>query len=165
DFYIENSISSGIQCASFVSIVMQSIGCDTDIVINETGGSPYWASTWISFAKRHLEIGDIDVYAYDSIEELLSDGKAKKGDVILFDSTGPLGYYDQYGNIYDNHMGFFWGDEVIYDKMWHSACATRGLGRQGYTILYDGTNPGNQITNVTPVSSGNVIYLLPVSQH
>ncbi len=157
--------SRGLQCASFVTLVMQSIGCNTDIVIRDTGLNPYQASTWIAFADKHRSIGDIDVYVYDSIDALLKDGKAKKGDIIIFDSTGPMGYYDQFGNVYDNHMGFFWGDEVIYDKMWHTACATTGLGRLGYTVLYDGRNPGNQITNVTPVSAGNRIYLLPVSHH
>ena len=164
--YYEPYISGrGLQCASFVTLVLQSVGCNTNIVIRDTGLNPYQASTWIAFADRHRSIGDIDVYVYDSIEALLADGKAKKGDILIFDSTGPMGYYDQYGNVYDNHMGFFWGDEVVYDKMWHTAVATTGLGRLGYTVLYDGTNPGNQITNITPVSAGNRVYLLPVSHH
>lgn len=174
EFYEKYSISYGIQCASFVTIALQSIGCNTDIVIRDTTYSseilseypnPYQASTWVAFADEHKAKGDIDVYTYSSVSELLSDGIAKKGDILIFDSTGPYGYYDEYGNMYDNHMGFFWGDEVIYDKMWHTAVATTGLGRLGYTVLYDGSNPGNQITNVTPVSSENRIYLLPVSQH
>ena len=174
EFYEKYSISYGIQCASFVTIALQSIGCNTDIVIRDTTYSseilseypnPYQASTWVAFADEHKAKGDMDVYTYSSVSELLSDGIAKKGDILIFNSTGSYGYYDEYGNMYDNHMGFFWGDEVIYDKMWHTAVATTGLGRLGYTVLYDGSNPGNQITNVTPVSSENRIYLLPVSQH
>ncbi len=167
DIYLnkDRPIDEGLQCGGFVCDVMKNVGCDLDILVSETGGNPSQASTWINFAIIHAAADDLDVYVYNSIDELLNDGVAKKGDIILFESLGYLGYYDAYGNMYDNHIGFFYGDGANYDKMWHSAWETKGKGVLGERRVYDGKNPGNQISNVTPMSEANRIYLLPVSSY
>lgn len=49
---------------------------------------------------------------FNSIDELLRSGLARKGDIVFFNPYNP--YAD------DSHIGFFWGDTPSENLFWHS---------------------------------------------
>lgn len=74
-----------------------------------------------------------NVTYFNSIDELLRSGLARKGDIVFFNPYNP--YAD------DSHIGFFWGNSPSEDLFWHS---------DGY---------GNRISGLTALSPSKVILI------
>ena len=133
--------SAGLNCAGFVSYVLCKLGLNAGTAnINThnatpensvqalmcangsvTGGADWYASyksrdllAGASNYNSWIINGDLKTYVYKTKEEMLSDGKLVKGDMILMlpGSGSPSNR--------DTHIGFFWGDTPSEDKMWHS---------------------------------------------
>ena len=82
---------------------------------------------------------------------LCQAGSWKKGDIIIYEpdvSVWNAGS-DAHGNKADCHIGFFWGDDPYENKFWHSSHETTGIEGSD-RIVYAGTNPGNQISQLAP---------------
>ncbi len=75
----------------------------------------------------------------------------KKGDLVIYEPDQSIwdSGHDAYGNAADCHIGFFWGDSPSDNKFWHSSHPT--VGCEGSNrVIYAGTNPGNQISQLAP---------------
>ncbi|WP_350455169.1 VaFE repeat-containing surface-anchored protein [Slackia heliotrinireducens] len=147
----------GMNCTGFVTAVFMKLGADVPGKIPHTGiGS--WCNTgnWL----RLLEEQDVVGYEYDSVDALLKDGKAQKGDIILMLCTSSVwsAGVDKYGNYADWHIGFFWGDSPSDNKYWHSSHPVNGIDG-GESLKYS-----NQISKIVPKAQSDKFFLLPV-QH
>lgn len=69
------------------------------------GGSYINAWRWYGYAVEH----GAEIYIFDTVADMLASGKAEKGDILFFKTTGSI----------DCHIGFFWGDTPYENKMWH----------------------------------------------
>lgn len=128
--------NSGMNCTGFVAFVFQKCGANLDKIGNMgLKGSCCNASNWLRYIKAY----NVMYYQYSSVEELLSDGRAEKGDIIYCDPKN----WNQAGA--DCHIGFFWGNGSSDNKFWHSS-----------------TKPtrGNQISAITPVTNPSYYYLI-----
>ena len=119
-----------------------------------TGGADWYASyksrdllAGASNYNSWIINGDLETYVYKTKEEMLSDGKLVKGDMILMlpGSGSPSNR--------DTHIGFFWGDTPSEDKMWHSLLTS---------YADSNGNRGNMITEITPASSPSIFIVIKV---
>ena len=84
---------------------------------------------------KYLKSVNVECYAYNSIAELLRNGRAEKGDIMYKE---PKNW--NWGG--DCHLAFFWGDTAWDNKFWHS--------------LED----GNQISPLQVENYANTYYLI-----
>lgn len=107
---------SGMNCAGFIASVFGSNGLNVwNVAANNNhspwaggpgGGSYINAWRWYGYA---IDNGS-RVYEFNTIDELLNSGMAKKGDIIFLKTQPGI----------DCHIGIFWGDNPYDNKMWHS---------------------------------------------
>lgn len=132
--------NGGMNCTGFVASVFEKCGADLSPIENAdyglTGGKIN-ASNWLYWIIENA----VENYHYQTIDELLQSGKAKKGDVIYFE---PISWNEPDA---DCHIGFFWGNSGNDNKFWHSA-----------------TKPGqgNQISELT-TKSPSTVYLFKIT--
>lgn len=124
-----------MNCTGFVSHVMKSCGADLSPLTaqGQWGGYANAVSYW-----KLANAGDVGYYTFDSVDELLASGKARKGDVLYLEP-------DWSAENTDCHIGFFWGDNSADNKFWNSDLR------------------GNAITEITMIDPIQKIYLFPLS--
>ena len=84
---------------------------------------------------KYLKSVNVECYAYNSIAELLRNGRAEKGDIMYKEPKN-------WNCGEDCHLAFFWGDTAWDNKFWHS--------------LED----GNQISPLQVENYANTYYLI-----
>lgn len=100
----------GMNCTGFVATVMQRAGANLNKITNVANA---WGGICNAYNWRDALGANVEYYAFNSVSQLLSSGKASKGDIIYFEpDTSQPGY--------DCHIGFFWGDRSNENKMWHT---------------------------------------------
>lgn len=143
----------GMNCTGFVGHVLMACGADLTPIVE--GDMPaYLAKAWTNLSCWEWWLDhhpDIISYRFDSTAQALSSGILEKGDIIIYEpdvSVWNAGS-DAHGNKADCHIGFFWGDDPYENKFWHSSHETTGIEGSD-RIVYAGTNPGNQISQLAP---------------
>ncbi|MGM0215619.1 hypothetical protein IGI42_003214 [Enterococcus sp. AZ109] len=128
-----NSYGAGMNCTGFVACVTRRSGGDLNRISGITQG---WGSYANAYNWRDALIRNSDYFVYNTVDELLRAGKARKGDLIYFDPvwTDPF---------YDSHIGFFWGNSSSENKIWHQVLA------------------GNQISHIYSGTRYSKVYLFP----
>ena len=120
--------TAGMQCNGFVAHALNKVGAnDSKLGVYGTpfGSYVYGINVWI----RAIAQNDIRSYGYETVEALLNDGKAEKGDIIICaakDYVSESGY-DKYGNKLDGHIGVFWGNNPSDNVYWHSGHVSNGF--------------------------------------
>lgn len=128
---------TGMNCGGFVSHAYRSVGGDLFPIAIEQNHSPWSggpgrgsylnAYRWYGYAiDSHANIT-----SFNSVEELLRSGLARKGDLVFFNPYNP--YVD------DCHIGFFWGNTSSENLFWHSdgfGNRISGLTSPGYSKVY-----------------------------
>lgn len=128
---------TGMNCGGFVSHAYMSVGGDLSPIANEQNHSPWSggpgrgsylnAYRWYGYAIDSRA----NITSFNSVEELLRSGLARKGDIVFFNPYNP--YVD------DCHIGFFWGDASGENLFWHSdgfGNRISGLTSPGYSKVY-----------------------------
>ncbi|MFI3730960.1 GW dipeptide domain-containing protein [Vagococcus fluvialis] len=105
-----NKYGPGFNCTGFVASVFQRAGGDLSQITRRANA---WGDVANAYNWRDALRPNTENYAFNSVNELLSSGKAEKGDVIYFEPD-----YTKPG--YDCHIGFFWGSRSNENLMWHS---------------------------------------------
>lgn len=101
----------GMNCAGWVARAFMDAGANLDVIrpYNDSGTMGVaGASTWASFAMKT----NLKYYTYATKEEMLADGKLRKGDIVY---TMPREWFRGA----DTHLCIFWGDNPYDDKTWH----------------------------------------------
>ncbi len=108
----------GLNCGGFVTYVALRAGLDLKGFEAAIRKSPYWfewatdsANGWYLYVRREA----VQYYVFESKEELLASGLARKGDLILTWISHSTSLKN------DNHIGFFWGNTPEEDRMWNSS--------------------------------------------
>lgn len=128
---------TAMNCGGFVAHAYRSVGGDLSPIAAEQNHSPWSkgpgrgsylnAYRWYGYAiDSHANIT-----SFNSIEELLRSGLARKGDLVFFYPYNP--YVD------DCHIGFFWGNMSGENLFWHSddfGNRISGLTAPGYSKVY-----------------------------
>ena len=134
----------GMNCGGFVTYVALRAGMNIEAFGAAIRKSPYWfewatesANGWYLYVRREA----VQYYVFESKEELLASGLARKGDLILTWISHSTSLKN------DNHIGYFWGDTPEEDRMWNSSYK-RGENLIG-PVEAGGRNP--------------VWYLVPIS--
>ena len=145
----------GMNCTGFVGHVLMACGADLSPIVNTPSTSGYngprtWTNMtwWTEFLASHPEIQS---YKFGTTAEALASGVLEKGDLVIYEPDQSIwdSGHDAYGNAADCHIGFFWGDSPSDNKFWHSSHPT--VGCEGSNrVIYAGTNPGNQISQLAP---------------
>ena len=130
---------TGLNCGGFVSHAYMKAGGNLAPIAAEQSHSPWSggpgrggcvnAYRWYGYAIDTCA----NVTYFNSIDELLRSGLARKGDIVFFNPYNP--YSD------DSHIGFFWGNTPSENLFWHS---------DGY---------GNRISGLTALSPSKVILI------
>lgn len=130
---------TGMNCGGFVSHAYMKAGGNLAPIAAEQSHSPWSggpgrggcvnAYRWYGYAIDTCA----NVTYFNSIDELLRSGLARKGDIVFFNPYNP--YAD------DSHIGFFWGNTPSENLFWHS---------DGY---------GNRISGLTALSPSKVILI------
>ena len=133
--YGEYGEDGRMNCTGFVSHVMKSCGADLSLLTEQGqwGGYANAVSYWKLASKD-----EVGYYTFDSVDELLDSGIARKGDVLYLEP-------DWSAENTDCHIGFFWGDNSHDNKFWNSDLR------------------GNAITEITMIDPIERIYLFPLS--
>ena len=133
--YGEYGEDGRMNCTGFVSHVMKSCGGDLSILTaqGQWGGYANAVSYW-----KLANQGAVGCLTFDSVEELLASGEARKGDILYLEP-------DWSAENTDCHIGFFWGDDSSDNKFWNSDLR------------------GNAITEITMIDPIQKIYLFPLS--
>lgn len=130
---------TGMNCGGFVSHAYMKAGGNLAPIAAEQSHSPWSggpgrggcvnAYRWYGYAIDTRA----NVTYFNSIDELLRSGLARKGDIVFFNPYNP--YVD------DSHIGFFWGNSPSENLFWHS---------DGY---------GNRISGLTALGPSKVILI------
>lgn len=130
---------TGMNCGGFVSHAYMKAGGNLAPIAAEQNHSPWSggpgrggcvnAYRWYGYAIDTCA----NVTYFNSIDELLRSGLARKGDIVFFNPYNP--YAD------DSHIGFFWGNSPSENLFWHS---------DGY---------GNRISGLTALGPSKVILI------
>lgn len=130
---------TGMNCGGFVSHAYMKGGGNLAPIAAEQSHSPWSggpgrggcvnAYRWYGYAIDTCA----NVTYFNSIDELLRSGLARKGDIVFFNPYNP--YAD------DSHIGFFWGNSPSENLFWHS---------DGY---------GNRISGLTALGPSKVILI------
>ncbi len=118
---------TGMNCGGFVSHAYMKAGGNLAPIAAEQSHSPWSggpgrggcvnAYRWYGYAIDTCA----NVTYFNSIDELLRSGLARKGDIVFFNPYNP--YAD------DSHIGFFWGNSPSENLFWHSdGCGNRISG-------------------------------------
>ena len=110
---------TGFNCAGFVARAVMDAGGDLT-ELNKYGSPSRGASgadCWVNYV---LSKG-IMYYKYASLEAMLADGRAEKGDIIF---TYPVEGFLPGSR--DTHLGIYWGSYPGENLMWQSINATPG---------------------------------------
>lgn len=109
---------TGMNCGGFVSHAYMKAGGNLAPIAAEQSHSPWSggpgrggcvnAYRWYGYAIDTCA----NVTYFNSIDELLRSGLARKGDIVFFNPYNP--YAD------DSHIGFFWGNSPSENLFWHS---------------------------------------------
>ena len=105
--YSEYGEESHMNCAGFIAHLLKSAGGDLDKV-SAMGGRGEYAN-----ADNYLKLatdGYVKYSVYNSIEEMLQSGEARKGDILYLQPAWNPGE--------DCHIGVYWGDTPSEDKFW-----------------------------------------------
>ncbi len=133
--YGEYGEDSHMNCAGFIAHLLKSAGGDIDKVADMGGRGGY------ANADNYLRLctsGYIKYETFDSIDDLLASGHARKGDILYLEPHWNPGE--------DCHIGLFWGDTPSEDKFW----------QQNWDIK-------NAVTNIRMDDPIVKIYLIPIS--
>ncbi|MGY3766294.1 GW dipeptide domain-containing protein [Vagococcus vulneris] len=105
-----NQYGPGFNCTGFVASVFQRSGGNLNAITNVANA---WGDVANAYNWRDALRQNTEYYEFSSVQQLLSSGKAEKGDVLYFepDFSKPN---------YDCHIGFFWGNKSSDNMMWHS---------------------------------------------
>ncbi len=136
--YGEYGENGGMNCSGFISHLLMSTGGDLEKV-NAMGleGGFIDADSYLYLGLRDY----VQCKTYDSVEELLESGEAKKGDILYL-------YPDKTENEdADCHLGVFWGDTPSENKFWSQAQDT-GCG----------------VTEIRMLNPIKKIYLFPIDE-
>lgn len=101
----------GMNCAGWVARAFMDAGANLNPLrqYNDSGSMGVaGASTWASYALKT----NLKYYTYATKEEMLADGKLRKGDIVY---TMPREWFRGA----DTHLCIFWGDNPYDDKTWH----------------------------------------------
>lgn len=130
---------TGLNCGGFVSHAYMKASGNLAPIAAEQSHSPWSggpgrggcvnAYRWYGYAIDTCA----NVTYFNSIDELLRSGLARKGDIVFFNPYNP--YVD------DSHIGFFWGNSPSENLFWHS---------DGY---------GNRISGLTALGPSKVILI------
>ena len=129
-----NGYGPGMNCTGFVAFAMKQSGGKINKVTQEANA---WGGISNAYNWRDALKKNTDYSTFRTVNELLSSGKAKKGDILYFEPN--YSYPD-----YDCHIGFFWGNNSKQNKQWHSA------------------SPSNKISNIYAPRPFTMIYLFPM---
>jgi hypothetical protein len=129
-----NGYGVGMNCTGFVAYVVKKTGAKMGSITNVANAYGGLAN---AYNWRDALLKNTMSYSFNSVDELLKSGKAKKGDIIYFeaDFTKPN---------YDCHIAFFWGNTPSENKTWHQ------VGR------------GNMISNIFSGTPYSKVYLIPL---
>ena len=134
--YGEYGKDSHMNCAGFIAHLLKSAGGNLEKVSDMGLRGGYTnADNYLRLATN----GYVDYYTFDSLDEMLSSGKAKKGDILYLEPNWTPGA--------DCHIGLFWGDSPDEDKFW----------QQNWDCL-------NAVTNVRMDDPIVKIYLFPIDR-
>lgn len=105
-----NRFGPGMNCTGFVATAFKRSGGDLGQItrVANAWGDVANAYNWRDALSRNTEY-----YEFNSVSQLLSSGKAEKGDILYFEPDYSIPGYDP-------HIGFFWGSTSSENKMWHS---------------------------------------------
>ena len=122
--YGEYGENGGMNCSGFISHLLMSAGGDLEKV-SEMGMEAKFgdADSYLYLALRDK----VQYEAFDSVDDLLKSGKARKGDLLyLYPVKDPnAGENDPKP---DCHMGVFWGETSSENKMWSASRDSTLLG-------------------------------------
>ncbi len=148
--YGEYGEDSGMNCSGFVASLLKGAGGDLDKLSDMGLEAKYGdADSYLYLALRDL----VKYEVFDSVEELLASGKAKKGDIIYLypvkedEEGGEDGEgedSESTGETPDCHVGVFWGTSSSDNKLW-------SIDRGGCRTT--------EITMTSPIAK---VYLLPI---
>ncbi len=101
---------TGMNCAGWVSRALCDAGADLNPILawSDNGNGVCGASTWLNYVAHT----NTRYYVYESKEEMIYDGKLRKGDIIM---SYPRVWFEGA----DTHIGIFWGNNAYDDKIWH----------------------------------------------
>ena len=141
----------GMQCNGFVAHALKQVGAkDSKFSAYDTPFSSYVYGTnaWI-FA---IAANDIQSFAYDTVDQLLNDGKAEKGDIIICSAKDYVcdNGVDKYGNKLDGHIGVFWGNSSSDNVFWHSSHSSNG---------FEQIPDGNSIGHIVPKADSDFLLV------
>lgn len=123
---------TGLNCTGFIAFVVGKCGGDLGMIARMGRNGGYTnGSNWY----KYLKSVNVECYAYNSIAELLRNGRAEKGDIMYKEPKN-------WNCGEDCHLAFFWGDTAWDNKFWHS--------------LED----GNQISPLQVENYANTYYLI-----
>lgn len=164
--YFERDGGGGLNCTAFPVWVLRNMGVGADTISATIGygdlGSIYSLFRWTNWIRDRVIDGQMIMYNYSSIDDMLKDGRVKKGDLIIFEPT-ISGTYDSEGQRIDHHIGFYWGDSVKENLFWHSTNAEwyEEYGEDLYKGAAD--HEGNKITGLQPKTKYSRVWMLPGS--
>ena len=122
--------NGGMNCTGLVGFVYRQKGADLTKITQIRKGWYINATNWHNTASGQGGIAYASrTYRYNTIQEMLSAGKAIKGDLIFFEPKN----WNASGA--DCHIGFYWGNYKGHDQFLHDSIHP---------------NRGAQITSVTP---------------
>lgn len=156
----------GLNCTGFVGHVLRANGADLSKITSTNTPGYYGPKTWTNltlWTYYMINNNAVQSYRFNSCKQALDSGVMTKGDIIIMEPSSDVwtAGHDRYGNAADCHIGFFWGDNPHDNKFWHSSHATVGIEGSN-RIVYAGTNPGNQISNMAPKCE-SYIYVVKAS--
>ena len=142
---------AGMQCNGFVAHALKQVGANDSKFA--AYGEPfasyvYGTNVWI----EAIAANDIQSFAYDTVDDLLNDGKAEKGDIIICSCKDYVcdNGEDKFGNKLDGHIGVFWGNSSSDNVYWHSYYHNNG---------FEQIPQINQISHIIPKADSDFLLV------
>ena len=135
--YGEFGDDAGMNCTGFISSLVYYSGGDLSLVtaMGRFGGYGN-ADNYLMLATKGL----VRYEVFKDVKQLLSSGKAKKGNIFYLAPKWKSGM--------DCHMGVFWGDTPSENKLWSQTAATWCT-----------------VTEIYMVDPINQIYMFPIERN
>ena len=164
--YFVRDGEEGLNCTAFPVWVLRNMGVEATSISSTIGypsiGSIYSLYRWTNWIRDKVIDGQMIMYNYSSIDELLREGRVKKGDLIIFEPT-ISGTQDSDGMHIDHHIGFYWGDSPGENLFWHST-DTEWYEKYGENLFKGAADhEGNKITGLQPKVKASRVWVLPGS--